>query len=163
MQLAPMPINEPQRLDVLRKLGILDTPSELCFNVAVSLAAKSLKTPIAAVSLVDKNRQWFKAAQGLSVAETPREIAFCAHAILDRAPLIVNNALEDERFNTNRLVTQAPHIRSYMGMPLNVHNVNVGTLCVIDYVPRQFDDTQIRVLRKLANMVELFLTAKGPR
>ena len=163
MQLAPMPVNEPQRLDVLRKLGILDTPSELCFNVAVSLAAKSLKTPIAAVSLVDKNRQWFKAAQGLSVAETPREIAFCAHAILDRAPLIVNNALNDERFSENRLVTQAPHIRSYMGMPLHVHDVNVGTLCVIDYVPRQFDDTQVRILRKLANMVELFLTAKGPR
>jgi GAF domain-containing protein len=163
MLLAPMPVNEPQRLDVLRKLGILDTPSELCFNVAVSLAAKSLKTPIAAVSLVDRNRQWFKAIQGLSVAETPRDIAFCAQAILDRAPLIVNNALDDERFCNNRLVTEAPHIRSYMGMPLTVQNVNVGTLCVIDYVPRQFDNTQVKVLRKLANMDELFLMAKGPR
>lgn len=163
MQVAPMPVNETQRLDVLRRLGILDTPSEMCFNVAVNLAAKSLKTPIAAVSLVDKNRQWFKAAKGLNISETPRDMAFCAHAILEQQPLIVPNALNDERFSNNRLVTQAPYIRSYMGMPLRVENVNVGTLCVLDYVPRQFDNTQVKILRKLANMVELFLIATGPR
>ncbi|HEX4919038.1 MAG TPA: GAF domain-containing protein [Limnobacter sp.] len=163
MAMAPMPENETHRLDVLRSLDILDSPSELCFNVAVLLAAKALKAPVATVSLVDQDRQWFKAIKGLDVTETPRELAFCAHTILGHEPLVVCDALRDSRFKHNPLVTHAPHVRSYVGMPLRVKDANVGALCVIDHVPRQFGRTQLTLLRKLADMVEVFLTAQGPR
>ncbi|HEX4879949.1 MAG TPA: GAF domain-containing protein [Limnobacter sp.] len=163
MMPIPMPENELQRLDVLQRLNILDTPSELCFNVAVSLAAKALKAPMAAVSLVDSERQWFKASKGLSMYETPRDWAFCAHTILADQPFVVNDALQDERFRDKRLVTHAPFVRSYVGMPLRVQGANVGALCVIDHVPREFGRTQLTLLRKLADMVEVFLTAQGPR
>ncbi|WP_370263163.1 GAF domain-containing protein [Limnobacter sp.] len=163
MQVAPIPVDEAQRLGVLRSLDILDTPSELCFNVAVGLAAKALKAPVAAVSLVDENRQWFKAMKGLNVRETPREVAFCAHTILGDEPLVVPNTTVDDRFKNNVLVTHAPHIRSYVGMPLRVKDAKVGTLCVIDHEPREFGRAQLCMLRKLADMVEMFLVAQGPR
>jgi diguanylate cyclase (GGDEF)-like protein len=110
--------------------------------------------PICAVSLVDRERQWFKSIQGLDAAETPRSISFCTHTIKTHEPLIVKDALEDDRFNTSPLVLQAPHIRSYAGAPLYTPDgYNVGALCAIDTVPREFSDAQIGILKSFAALV----------
>ena len=142
--------DESRRLAILRCLGILDSEREPAFDGLVECAARALGTPIALVSLIDAQRQWFKAAFGLAARETPREQAFCAHAIHAAQLLEVEDASTDPRFATNPLVTGAPHVRFYAGQPLAVGGVNVGTLCVIDTRPRRLDDDQRRLLRQLA-------------
>ena len=111
MRIAPLPQNEKDRLAVLRKYNILDTEPEVIFDNMVQLASYICETPIAAISLIDENRQWFKSIVGLEVKETSREVAFCSHTILHNEPLIVENALLDERFFDNPLVTSGPNIR----------------------------------------------------
>ena len=152
---APAPADEAQRLETLRSLRVLDTDFDPRFDRLTRLAAETFRVPIALVSLVDTNRQWFKACVGLDVRETSREVAFCSHAILASDVLVVPDALNDPRFADNPLVTGAPHIRFYAGCPLRVGTASpVGTLCLIDTRPRTLSTSQLELLRSLAELVE---------
>ncbi len=151
---APLPHDEERRLEVLRSYAVLDTPPEKGFDDITRLAALICEVPIALVSLVDRNRQWFKSRFGLSAHETPRDIAFCSHAILGTAPLIVGDALQDERFHDNPLVAGDPLIRFYAGAPLSAPGgERLGTLCVIDRRPRALTAGQLEGLEILARHV----------
>jgi diguanylate cyclase (GGDEF)-like protein len=150
----PIPADEEQRLRDLWRYAVLDTGSDPHFDHIVQLASEVLEVPIALVSLVDRDRQWFLARHGLEVQQTPRCMAFCAHAIAERRTLVVPDALVDDRFNTNPLVTESPRIRFYAGVPLrSSEGHNLGTLCVIDLRPRSFDAHQCRILELMADLV----------
>ncbi len=149
-----LPDDEAARLEALRQYRILDTPPEAAFDDITRLARQLCQTPIALVSLVDADRQWFKSRLGLEAPETCRDAAFCAHAILQSETLIIPDALADDRFATNSLVTGAPHIRFYMGTPLvSSTGQAVGTLCVIDYQPRTPLPGQVEALQSLSRQV----------
>ena len=152
MQAAPRPLNEAERVAALRALDVLDTPSEAEFDALVNAAAAVCGTPISLVSLVDTDRQWFKANRGLAGAtQTPRDVAFCAHAILQDGLFEVPDATLDPRFADNPLVAGAPDIRFYAGAPVRLSNGQcVGTLCVIDRQPRTLNERQREVLHCLA-------------
>jgi PAS domain S-box-containing protein len=148
---APVPRDEAERLAALNECAILDTAAEQVFNDFPRLASHICQTPIALVSFVDSARQWFKAKIGLEVNELPREVAFCAHAILKPELFIVNDTFQDARFARNPLVLSEPHIRFYAGAPLITSDGHaLGTLCVIDRVPRQLNEEQKEALRVLA-------------
>lgn len=154
MSLTPIPDNEADRLAALNDYQILDTPPDETFDRITRLASRILKTPIALVSLVDKERQWFKSRQGLNTEETPREVAFCAHAICGHNVMVVPDASLDTRFAENPLVTRHPKIRFYAGAPLqDGKGHTLGTLCVVDTAPRQIDDEQRAMLQDLASIV----------
>jgi diguanylate cyclase (GGDEF)-like protein len=150
-----IPQDEPDRLETLRSLSILDTPPEERFDRLTRMAKRLFGVPIALVSLVDENRQWFKSCIGLSVSETPRDISFCGHAILGNGPFIIANAIEDERFADNPLVVNDPYIRFYAGCPLRAPDGRkLGTLCIIDRKPRSLGEEDLEALVDLASMVE---------
>ncbi|XHR29637.1 MAG: ATP-binding protein [Chthoniobacteraceae bacterium] len=150
---APLPANESQRLKALDSYAILDTPHEENFDRITRLVSRILKVPIATVTLVDKDRQWFKASCGMEDRETPRNIAFCAHAILSDEMMIVPDATRDPRFADNPLVTGPHGIRFYAGMPLKAFDgTNIGVLCAIDRVPRKFNAEQKELLKELAQI-----------
>jgi len=154
-QCAPLPADEPSRLAALRSSGILDTPPEERFDRITRIAAELFDVPISLVSLIDENRQWFKSRHGLDAEETPRDQAFCAHAIHHSDVLLVRDALQDDRFADNPLVVDEPHVRFYAGCPIELDDGSrVGTLCLIDHRARDLDERQIRMLRDLAAMVE---------
>ena len=155
MPAAPLPADEDQRLARLRALGVLDTPPEPLFDALARLAASIADAPIALVSLVDAERQWFKANVGLAGAgETPRELAFCAHAILGEELLEVPDTLADARFADNPSVLDDPRLRFYAGAPLVMGGgERIGTLCVADRVPRRLSAAQRTQLRVLAEAV----------
>ena len=162
--ILPIPDNESARLAALREYRILDTLPEQSYNDLTAIAAQICGTPISLISLIDENRQWFKSRHGIDTTETPREQAFCAHAICqpDRI-LLVPNALEDSRFSNNPLVTGSPNIRFYAGAPLvNSDGLAIGTICVIDHVPHQLTTQQLDVLHALGRqtMAQLELRRK---
>lgn len=160
MLAPPLPEDELTRLQVLHALCILDSGPEERFDRLTRMARRVFSTPIALVSLVDLNRQWFKSCQGLSVNETGRDVSFCGHAILGDEVFVIPDAAGDARFADNPLVTGEPHIRFYAGCPLKVsRGAKVGTLCIIDQQPRSFDGEDARALRDLAAMVEDELSA----
>jgi diguanylate cyclase (GGDEF)-like protein/PAS domain S-box-containing protein len=153
--LSQQDLAEDQRVKALHALGVLDTPLEDRFDRFTRIAAAALDAPIALVSLIDTQRQWFKSRVGLDICETPRSMAFCSHAVALDDLLVVPDTYLDERFADNPLVVGAPFIRFYAGQP--VHSVDgqpVGTLCVIGQQPRQFGDAEKRMLRDLAQMVQ---------
>ncbi|MBP3997002.1 GGDEF domain-containing protein [Pseudomonas koreensis] len=154
------PANEAVRVQVLQDLKLLDSAPEERFDRLTRLAKRLFNVPIALVTLVDKDRQWFKSCVGLGVTETPRDVSFCAHAILQDELLLVPDAREDERFHDNPLVIGDPNIRFYAGYPLTVPNGNkMGTLCLIDTRPRDLDEEERALLRDLAGMAEQELMA----
>lgn len=154
MKPAPINADEAQRLAALQQYTILDTPAEAEFDDFTKLASGICHTPIALISLVDAGRQWFKSKRGLDAPETPRDISFCGHAIHGREILEVPNALEDERFSDNPLVSSGPNIRFYAGAPLVTPEGHaIGTLCVIDSVPRQLSEAQRESLAALGRQV----------
>lgn len=150
---APLPAHEDQRLNELHACRLLDTKPDPEFDQIVQLAAYICQTPIALVSLIDRDRQWFKAKVGLEINQTAREVAFCAHAILQKDPLIISDSLQDERFADNPLVVNPPHFRFYAGVPLvTSRGLPLGTLCVLDYVPRRLEPETIAALKQLADL-----------
>ncbi|WP_439590353.1 PAS domain S-box protein [Hydrogenophaga sp.] len=157
MQSAPLTPGEARRLDILDSLGVLDTPADPVLDGIVRAAAHLTGCPISLVSLIDDRRQWFKARLGLDVQQTPRELAFCAHAILQADVLEVVDARLDARFADNPLVTGDPHVVFYAGVPLSVEGHSMGTLCAIDHVPRELSDVQHQTLRDLARAAEHWL------
>jgi GAF domain-containing protein len=151
---APLPSNEVRRLKVLWQYDVLDTVPEALFDDLTELAGAICEAPIALISLVDEDRQWFKARVGLSSSETSRDISFCAHAILTPDLLIVPDATKDGRFKDNPLVVADPKIRFYAGAPLiSPDGYALGTLCILDQVPRELTELQKRALRLLARLV----------
>lgn len=148
------PKNEEARLVALEKYAILDTDPELAFDDLTLLASFICKTPMALISLIDEERQWFKSRVGLSVSETSRDVAFCSSAILKDEIFVVPDAMEDERFRNNPLVVSEPRIRFYAGAPLiNEDGYALGTLCVIDQKPRNLEPDQKDALKALSRLV----------
>ena len=146
--------DEPERVEALQRYEILDTPSEQAFDDLTLLAAHICATPIAMVSLVDSNRQWFKSRVGIELTQTPRDVAFCVHAIAGNETMIVPDALADDRFARNPLVLDDPQIRFYAGSPLCISEGQaMGTLCVIDRVPRNLTRGQQDALEALSRQV----------
>lgn len=165
MKAPAIPADEAYRLDALRSLDILDTAPEDDFDAVVKMAKELFQVPICLISLVDSERQWFKACIGLDASETSREISFCGHAILAEGAFVVLDATKDERFADNPLVTGPPDIRFYAGMPIRLPSgYQVGTVCVIDRVPHAtFDETDVKRLRLLADMAVTVMALRGVR
>ncbi len=154
MQEPDIPHNENDRLATLYSLNILDTPHDDRFDRYTRISARIFDMPIAVISLVDKSRQWFKSTEGFDGKESSRSISFCGHAILGDEVFEVRNALRDPRFRDNPLVVNRPNIRFYAGAPLEAPNGHkLGTLCIIDKVPRQLSDEEKIMLKNLAVMV----------
>lgn len=155
MQKPKLPDDEVNRLTCLQSLKLLDSEFEERFDRVTRLAKKLFQVDIALVSLVDEHRQWFKSSQGVEVRETPRDISFCGHAILERKILYIPDATKDQRFFDNPLVTDAPNIRFYAGRPIiSPDGEPIGTLCIIDSKPKQLDDDDFDTLNDLANLIE---------
>ncbi|WP_244272178.1 sensor domain-containing diguanylate cyclase [Halomonas aestuarii] len=149
------PVDEESRIEILRSFDILDTPAEERFDRLTRLARRLFGVPIALVSLVDHDRQWFKSHAGLEASETPRDISFCGHAILGSDVFIVRDTLEDERFADNPLVAGGPRIRFYAGCPItDMAHHNLGTFCIIDHTPREPSAEDIAALKDLAAIAE---------
>ena len=158
---APLPKNEKERLDVLYQYQILDTEPEPTFDELTQLAAYICKTPIALISFLDTDRQWFKSRYGSMPFQTPRDIAFCSYCILQNDLFIVPNALEEERFIHNPLVTSGPQIRFYGGLPLITdEGFAIGSLCVLDYMPRNLAAAQTESLKLIGSQVMRHLNTR---
>lgn len=154
MNTTPVPANEARRLKVLWQYEVLDTVPEEIFDDLVDLASTICGAPMALISLVDESRQWFKARVGVNATETSRDVSFCAHAILQSDVFIVPDATQDARFKNNPLVVADPKIRFYAGAPLITPDGHaLGTLCVLDKVPRELDANQKKALLVLARLV----------
>lgn len=150
-----IPTNEVLRMNSLRKLRILDTEPEERYDRIVKLAAELFEVPIAYISLVDDDRQWFKSRVGIDRPETPREISFCGHTILENRTMIIEDTHLDQRFQNNPLVTGSDQVRFYAGRPLSVEEgLNVGSLCLMDRVPRKLSGKDLTVLDQLGKLVE---------
>lgn len=161
---APLPENETERLNALHDYEILDTEAEEAFDNLTRLAVYICKTPIALITLLDSDRQWFKSRIDLTERETSRDVSFCAHAILQPGPMQVPDAATDERFKDNPLVKSEPKIRFYAGAPLvTEEGYKLGTLCVIDRVPRELTDGQIAALRVLSRQAMTLMKLRRER
>ncbi|EOV9619292.1 sensor domain-containing diguanylate cyclase [Cronobacter dublinensis] len=155
MKFPGIPENEEERLKSLYMMDLLDTRDDERFERLTRVAKKLFQVPVALISLLDRDRQWLLACQGLNTRETTRDVSFCGHAILQEGPFIVNDARLDERFHDNPLVTGEPFIRFYAGYPVRLPDgAVVGTLCLIDSMPREFSDEDVATLKDLAFIVE---------
>ena len=155
MKAPARPADEAQRIATLHSLALLDTPAEPRFDAITRTAASLFGTQSALISLLDDQRQWFKSRHNVSVAETPRDVSFCGHAILGSEVLVVEDTLLDERFHDNPLVTSAPNVRFYAGAPIEAPDgARLGTLCLLDRAPRGMDAPQRTLLEDLAAWVE---------
>ena len=155
MQQAPLHPNEEQRLRNLYDLKLLDTPAEERFERITRLVREFFEVPIALITLIDKERQWFKSSQGLDVPETPRSTSFCSYTILEERLMLIHDTRQDERFMDNPLVIHEPHTRFYAGYPLHTPDGNpVGSLCIMDRHPRRLDLPQRMALKDFAAIAE---------
>jgi sigma-B regulation protein RsbU (phosphoserine phosphatase) len=155
MLAAPIPVDDAERLAALGSLQLLDTEPEERFDRITRMLTLIMQVPMAYVSLVDSDRQWFKSSCGILATETPRDVSFCGHAILSDGPMVIPDAAADERFRDNPLVTGDPYIRFYAGCPLvGPGGYKVGTLCIADHRPRSMGSHEIEVLGEMARLVE---------
>ncbi len=159
---APTPSNENERLHALSLLDILDTKKEERFDAITKEAVKKLKVPISTISIVDKNREWFKSCVGLNEKEGPREVSFCGHALLAKDIFIVEDTTKDEQFKFNPYVIAKPFIRFYAGMALfdNKSGLPMGVFCIKDTRPRKFSNEELSIFMELAERAEKELNAK---
>jgi GAF domain-containing protein len=158
MQPAPMPADELDRLDVLRRGGWLDQAPKASFNRVTASVAQLLGTPVALVSLLDQHRQWYLSRFGLETSETARDISFCGHVVAQRNTLRVVDTWVDPRFGGNPLVTGEPHIRAYLGAPIfGEQGQPLGTLCVLDRRVREFSAQDQKILERCARAVEALM------
>lgn len=152
---APYPEDEASRLATLERYELLNESRDPFLDALTITVARSFRAPISAVSFIDRDRQFFKAITGLAVRETARSCSFCAHVLWWPEPMVVLDAMQDERFARNPLVLDSPHIRFYAGAPIHLRGVCLGSLCIIDHRPREaFDDAQVRMLKGAATAVE---------
>jgi DNA-binding response OmpR family regulator len=152
---AALPPDEEERLAAVYRLGLLDTDAEERFDRHARIAAAALDAPIALVTLIDRERQWYKAHYGFDFSETSRDMGFCSHAILQSEPLVVNDALRDDRFAENPVVIGDPHVRFYAGIPLHAADgARVGAFCIVDSKPRSLSAAQLRTLKDIARLIE---------
>jgi GAF domain-containing protein len=159
---APSPKNETERLRVLQHYGIMDSLPEDSFNDIVYLASEICEVPVCLISFIDETRQWFKAKKGLETCETSRDLAFCAHTILNDEILVVPDATKDARFYNNPLVLGEPYVRFYAGAPLiSPSRHKLGTLCIIDHQPRQLSTVQLNSIKILAKQVVKLLELRS--
>lgn len=150
----PLPADEADRLEALRRYGVLDTPAEAAFDDIVRVTAHICNAPIAVINLIDERRQWFKAELGLNCRETPRDVSICTHAILQRDLMVVGDTTLDPRLADNPLVAGEPYLRFYAGAVLRTPDDRaIGTLCVLDYLPRDLTDAQADALQAMAHQV----------
>ncbi|MDP2742487.1 MAG: GAF domain-containing protein, partial [Hydrogenophaga sp.] len=165
MLIAALPDNEAQRLARLQGLGVLDTLPQQAFDDISALAQAICGTPIALITLVDRDRQWFKSRIGVDMTETPREVAFCSHAILHPSqPMVIGDALKDQRFTDNPLVTGPTQVRFYAGAPIVTDDgFALGTVCVIDQQPRELTPVQLDALTRLSALVATLLEHEKAR
>ncbi len=154
----PLPDNEAERLALLHEMLLLDTPPERRLDKIVEFASAEFSVPVCLISLVDSKRQWFKARVGIDACETPRDVSFCGHALGGGELLLVPDALLDARFHDNPVVKGAPHVRFYAGAPLMMKDgLVIGTLCLIDTVPRMLDPVEQAILKSLRDLVVIEL------
>lgn len=155
MMASILPESERIRLEAVRSLGLVDSPPDERFDRYTRLAEHLFDVPTALFGVIDDERQWFKSRRGFSRHELPRALSFCSHTILGESLMVVPDATRDDRFSDNPLVTDNPGIRFYAGCPVRIRgDINIGTLAVIDYVPRVFDDSDLLLLKDLAAMIE---------
>jgi GAF domain-containing protein len=155
MKPAPIPNDESDRLSELKALNILDTPREPRFDRITELVADIFDVPMVFLTLVDSDRQWYKSTYGINVEATPRDVGFCAHAVVESQPMVVPNATKDARFSDNPFVTGEFHLRFYAGAPLRGPNAKgIGALGLVDTKPRELSPKQIGQLEKFAALVE---------
>lgn len=156
----PLPVNERERLALLHAMLLLDTPPERRLDKIVDFASSEFDVPICLISLVDSDRQWFKARVGMRACETPRDMSFCGHALSSDTILMVPDTLLDPRFHDNPLVSGPPHIRFYAGAPLVCGDgLVIGTLCLIDTRPRTLDAVEQAILESLRDLALIELTS----
>lgn len=159
-QPAPIPCDDAERLAALWRTGLLDTPPAQAFDRITAAVAERLRVPMAAVSLVDRDRQWFLSRVGLQPRQTPRDVAFCGHAVAERRMLHVADTRQDARFAGNPLVTGAPYIRSYLCAPLlDGAGHALGTLCALDRRPRRFSLQEQHLLQRYAKALQQLIAA----
>ncbi|HEX7682490.1 MAG TPA: sensor domain-containing diguanylate cyclase [Trinickia sp.] len=155
MQKPPYPSNEAARIAALRALDVLDTAPDERFDRLTRLAKHMFRVPISMVSLVDSDRQWFKSCDGLKTSQTPRDISFCGHTILDEDLFVIEDASADPRFSDNPLVVGEPGVRFYAGYPLTLHgSLRIGAFCLVDTKPRTLTEVERRMLRDLGRIAE---------
>src|SRR3989338_11529884 len=156
MKSALIPANEQERLRVVEKLHILNTDPEERFDEFTKRACSKLNVPISTVTIMDKDREWYKSCQGLNIKESPREISFCGHAMFSKLVFIVEDTLQNARFADNPMVINPPHIRFYAGVALHEREskLPIGVLCVKDIKPRKMTSAEIDILMELAKKVE---------
>jgi GAF domain-containing protein len=161
---APLPADESARMEALHRARLLDCPPEATFERLVHSLAAAIRTPIAALSLIDHDRQWFLSSVGLNVSETPREVSFCAHAIANRATLSVPDVFEDARFFNNPLVADPHNFRAYLGAPLiTEQGYALGALCVLDTKPREWTNADVTLIVDLACTAAELINARSAR
>lgn len=155
MKIAPLPINEQQRLAEIKKLDILDTDSEERYDRITRMAKKLFNVQVAVISVIDDHRQWYKSKQGIEISEVPRDITFCSYTLSSPEILLVEDATQDERFAENPFVISEPNVRFYAGYPLKVTpNVILGTLCIFDDKPRIMNAEEIQIFEDFGKIVE---------
>ncbi len=162
MEIAPKPENEVSRLEAVRSLGLIDTPPEERFDRFTRFARLLFNVPIAYVSLIGDEIQWFKSVQGMDISQTPRELSFCSHTILTDQMMVVEDTIKDSRFNDHPIVVNPPHIRFYAGVRLNLPNgICVGTFCLADIKPKYPTEEEIKLLGDLGRMLEQEFQPRG--
>lgn len=166
MELPLEPDNERERIQALKDSRLLNSDKEAVFDNLTSLIRQVFDVPIVAISLVDKTKQWFKSIEGLYASETNRDVSFCGHVVYQGKPLIVTNAHEDKRFHDNPLVSDEPGIAFYVGVPIRYayrgKSYHIGTVCIIDRVPRSFSEEELSTLKKFAFQLEALIEMRLP-